>query len=117
MTLIYFPLPLYWGHHVSHVTWTMFSNKEIAKHYFVATDTPDSYQCVCGQVRKQAAKTGYGNLVSHVKTNHKDYEKQIQSKIRAGAGSILSFVDDKSRNIFNWIEWVVEGNHTVKTKV
>ena len=89
-----------------------YTNKEIARHYFVATSVPEMYQCVCGQLRKQAAKTGYGNLVSHVKTNHKDYKEQIQSKICAGAGSILSFVDDKSRNIFNWIEWVVEGNHS-----
>ena len=85
-----------------------YSNKQIAKHYFVATDFPETY----GQLRKQAAKTGYGNLVSHFKTNHKDYEEQIQSKIRAGAGSILSFVDNKSRNIFYWIELVVEGNHS-----
>ncbi len=77
------------------------SNKEIAKHYFVATEVPCTYQCVCGQVRKQAFKSGYGNLVSHVKTAHKDYEAQIQSKIIAGAGSIMAFVDDKSRNIFN----------------
>ena len=81
-------------------------------HYFVATEVPETYQCVCGQLRKQATKTGYGNLVSHVKTNHKDYEEQIQRKIHAGAGSILSFIDDKSRNIFSWIEWVVEGNHS-----
>ena len=89
-----------------------YSNKEIAKHYFVATDIPKIYQCVCHQLRKQTAKTGYGNLASHVKTNHKDYEEQIQSKIRAGAGSILSFIDDKSRSIFYWNEWVVEGNHS-----
>ena len=67
-----------------------YSNKEIAMHYFVTTEVPETYQCVCGQLRKQATKTGYGNLVSHVKTNHKDYEYQIQRKIRAGAGSILS---------------------------
>ena len=89
---------------------SLYSNKEIARHYFAPTDIPDTYQCVCGQVRKQAAKSGYGNLVSHVKTYHKDYEEQIQCKLRAGAGSILSFVDDKSRNIFCWIEWIVEGN-------
>ena len=40
-----------------------FTNKEIAKHYFVATEVPCTYQCVCGQVRKQAFKSGYGNLV------------------------------------------------------
>ena len=89
-----------------------YSNKEIAKHCLVATDVPETYQCVCGQLQKQAAKTGYGNLVSHVKTNHKGYREQIQSKICAGAGSILSFIDDKSRNIFYWIEWVVKGNHS-----
>ena len=32
-------------------------------HYFVATEVPETYHCVCGQLRKQATKTGYGNLV------------------------------------------------------
>ena len=53
-------------------------------HYFVATEVPETYQCVCGQLRKQATKTGYGNLVSHVKTNHKDYEEQIQMEYGNG---------------------------------
>lgn len=64
-------------------------------------------------------KKGYQNLISHVKLSHPEYlnifhEEQGKSQLEAPATSqkILKYlIDDESKNIFKWLEWIVMDEH------
>ena len=55
----------------------MASNKRICNYFFTKLD-PSTYECRCGKVRRQAAGTGYQNLMSHLRTSRKDCNKCVQ---------------------------------------
>ena len=59
------------------------------------------YKCKCGKVLKKAEKTGWSNLMQHIRSQHGDVKTD-------GAQSSLDFlICKKAENIFHWIEWVV----------
>ena len=58
----------------------MASNKSIYNYFYTKLD-PSTYKCRCGKVRKQAAGTGYENLVSNLWTSHKDARELFDSLI------------------------------------
>jgi hypothetical protein len=66
-----------------------------------------TYRCSCGRKRVQNPKTGYGNLVSHIKTEHKDWEEIMKAKDNKNPSA---FVNKKGSNIFKWLEWIVVAN-------
>ena len=85
----------------------MASNKSICNYFYTKLD-PLTYKCRCGKVRKQAAGTGYENLMSHLRTSHKLYNKCVQvSKEFPPA----FFVSATAQNYFGWLEWTIVGGN------
>jgi len=66
-----------------------------------------TYVCSCGRKRIQNPKTGYGNLLNHIKTDHQDWEDIMKAKNDKNPSI---FVNKKGANIFKWLEWIVTLN-------
>jgi len=66
-----------------------------------------TYLCSCGRKRVQNPKTGYGNLLNHIKSDHKDWEEIMKAKDTKNPSA---FVNKKGANIFKWLEWIVLTN-------
>ena len=83
------------------------SNKDVVHHYFTKGEG-DDFKCRCGRIRKQKPGSGYANLMNHVRSEHPTYERDMASQI-----SVISrtCVSRKALNIYNWITWVINGNH------
>lgn len=62
-----------------------------------------TYLCSCGRKRVQNPKTGYGNLLNHIKSDHKDWEEIMKAKDTKNPSA---FVNKKGANIFKWLEWI-----------
>ena len=78
------------------------SNKEVALFYFTRKPKTSEYTCKCGTQRK--CEAGYENLMTHIRTKHKNFEIEINSSRQ----SVLNvFIDPKAKNIFGWLEWVI----------
>uniref|UniRef100_H3H5T9 BED-type domain-containing protein n=1 Tax=Phytophthora ramorum TaxID=164328 RepID=H3H5T9_PHYRM len=90
----------------------MAKNADICRVLFAAL--PDYYfKCkYCGTVRRQLPSSGYGNLMSHLKDKHAEYEADYLAHASSHAGTLHSFgfVNDKIANIYHWMEWVVDRN-------
>ncbi|OWZ03916.1 hypothetical protein PHMEG_00024275 [Phytophthora megakarya] len=75
---------------------------------------PDNYfKCkYCSPVRRQQPSSGYGNLISHLRDKHPEYEADYVAYTGSLATSLHSFdfVSDKIANIYHWMEWVVDRN-------
>ncbi|KAL4175198.1 hypothetical protein KRP22_000169 [Phytophthora ramorum] len=86
----------------------MAKNADICRVLFAAL--PDYYfKCkYCGTVRRQLPSSGYGNLMSHLKDKHAEYEADYLAHASSHAGTLHSFgfVNDKIANIYHWMEWV-----------
>ncbi len=85
------------------------------------------WKCSCGTERKcNVRKSGYNNLMTHIKQQHPDYEEiyrsyqnEFPSREHSECGSVSvigsvscqttldCLIDSKSSNIFKWIEWIV----------
>ncbi|ETL77525.1 hypothetical protein L917_21534 [Phytophthora nicotianae] len=80
-----------------------FTPNQIACFYFKPYLTEDRdptglQACkVCGKTRKHAPKTRYTNLVSHVKSDHGNFEVEMEAASTAATGTLLS-----------WLEWIVK---------
>lgn len=75
------------------------------------------YTCkLCG-VERLKNKSGFTNLNSHLDDKHKNWKKVVeQTKSSKGVkGSMDKFlkrdVDDKYKNIYRWINWIIKGKH------
>uniref|UniRef100_H3H714 BED-type domain-containing protein n=1 Tax=Phytophthora ramorum TaxID=164328 RepID=H3H714_PHYRM len=90
----------------------MAKNADICRVLFAAL--PDYYfKCkYCGTVRRQLPSSGYGNLMSHLKDKHAEYEADYLAHASSHAETLHSFgfVNDKIANIYHWMEWVVDRN-------
>ncbi|OWY93265.1 hypothetical protein PHMEG_00037402, partial [Phytophthora megakarya] len=55
---------------------------------------------------------GYGNLISHLRDKHPEYETDYVAHASSLAANLQSFgfVSDKITNIYHWMEWVVDRN-------
>jgi hypothetical protein len=105
-------------------------NKKLCSLFFgkVPYDgSKDLWKCECGTIRKQNAKLGFSNLMSHIKQKHPNYMEVFQmthaaieegrSETKTNAATCtrpvskqatLDFVfDSHSNNIFKWLEWIV----------
>ncbi|ETN19092.1 hypothetical protein PPTG_04500 [Phytophthora nicotianae INRA-310] len=81
-----------------------FSPKQIASFFFKPYLTEDGdptglQVCkACGKTRKHAPKTGYTNLVSHVRTDHPRYEQEME--VLGGHESDLSRAEKEALRPF-----------------
>ena len=95
---------------------TMFSNQQIARFFFTAVldeqDEPiiGTFRCHCSTVRQQSPKTGYSNLIQHVKAQHPDYEDRMRAATTEGAGTLAPWVRQRSLTLFGWMQWTVKCN-------
>jgi hypothetical protein len=81
------------------------STKEIVK-FFFTEKTTGVWICRCSCERKQAAKTGYSNLMSHLRADHPDYEETFKN---AQTSNILTYfkASEKASRLYGWIDWVI----------
>ncbi|ETK75794.1 hypothetical protein L915_17641 [Phytophthora nicotianae] len=95
---------------------TKFSPKQITAFYFKPFLTeegdPTGLQIckACGKMRKHAPKTGYTNLVSHVRSEHSRFEAEMEAASTAATGTLLPWVRQKVSNRHAWLLWLVCGN-------
>jgi hypothetical protein len=81
--------------------------KDICSFYYkeIYTEQGARHQCLCGKVLKKN-RSGYTNLINHLKTAHPNYEREFLdiSKQRA----ITKYVpSSQGKNIFGWLDWVI----------
>ena len=77
-------------------------------------DDVDEMICRCGNVMKQP-KNGYSNYMAHIIGQHKqEWQEEVFSYLNSKKGQKLitefSSITSKARNIFKWLEWIVEDN-------
>lgn len=69
----------------------------------------------CDTTRKQTPGTGYSNLVSHLAAKHPDHAEVFAESHRPGSATLVhhGFIDERTMEIYKWIEWVVMRNHAL----
>jgi hypothetical protein len=83
------------------------SSKDIAAFYFVADDQDAKlYVCSCGTQRRKSG-TSYQNLITHVKDHHPHYKQEMYDARGNAAGSLMRFVDAKSKLMWKWMRFIV----------
>ncbi|ETI39296.1 hypothetical protein F443_15115 [Phytophthora nicotianae P1569] len=93
-----------------------FSPRQIAAFYFKPCldeggEATGYYACkTCAKRRKHALKSGYSNLVSHVRAAHPNDESDMRDASVAATGTLLPWVTQKDSNRYAWLRWVVTGN-------
>ena len=88
-----------------------------------ATKENDIHKHTCNECLKDIAQNlskGYSNLLTHVKTQHKDeYVEKIKARkegtVRGPLDAFVRKATDKARNIFGWIDWIVTENLPLNT--
>ncbi|POM73361.1 Hypothetical protein PHPALM_9801 [Phytophthora palmivora] len=76
-------------------TTNLFSPKQISRFFFSPAldeqDEPTGYQIckACGEYRKHIPRTGYTNLVSHVRNAHPNYEAEMRDASAAATGTLV----------------------------
>ncbi|GMF38020.1 unnamed protein product [Phytophthora fragariaefolia] len=88
-----------------------FTNIQVCDFFFKPVldhqDEPTSFfRCRCSKVREQDIKTGYTNLMSHVRAQHPNFAAEIANSGMAG-GTRIAFVHKKSQTVYSWIDWVI----------
>ncbi|KAF1773919.1 Zinc finger, BED-type [Phytophthora cactorum] len=93
----------------------MSNSRAISSFFF--TDCGDGqFSCKqCGKVRKQTPGTGYTNLISHLAAKHPGYTETYDESQRTHGRSLEAhgFVDQRTMEIFKWMEWIVTRNHAL----
>jgi len=95
---------------------TKYSSKEISATFFegiASSETSKSsnkFKCKCGVTRSQDLKKGYINLISHIKTNHPDWEEVMSSKKSFNKSQSL-FINQKASTYYSWLRWIILDCH------
>ncbi|POM80844.1 Hypothetical protein PHPALM_1266 [Phytophthora palmivora] len=93
-----------------------FTPKQVAAFYFKPLLAEDGeptglHACkACGKTRKHMPKTGYTNLVSHVRSDHPRFEAEMEVASTAATGTLLPWVRQKASNRYAWLLWIIKGN-------
>ncbi|DBA00928.1 TPA: hypothetical protein N0F65_006128 [Lagenidium giganteum] len=67
------------------------SSKQVSEFFFTQA-SPGLFKCkICGSERKQATKTGYSNLLSHLRLKHPAFQERYDDCIRRNDASLDSF--------------------------
>ena len=75
-------------------------------HYFICNLRESDIKC-------DWKRSGYHNLQNHLECGHIDYKDHIRKWKRGGKGPLDGYMitaTDKAKNIFAWINWIVEEN-------
>ncbi|KAG3154411.1 hypothetical protein PI126_g9639 [Phytophthora idaei] len=93
----------------------MSNSRAISSFFF--TDCGDGqFSCKqCDKVRKQTPGTGYTNIISHLAAKHPGYTETYDESQRTHGQSLEAhgFVDQRTMEIFKWMEWIVARNHAL----
>ncbi|KAE8969351.1 hypothetical protein PR003_g28662 [Phytophthora rubi] len=84
---------------------TPLSNKLVCRLLFTKKSKDEFVCSTCSKVCKSAH--GYTNLIAHLRSNHPTYLEDASQAARNRNALRLRVVDDETRNIFRWCEWVV----------
>ena len=83
-------------------------NRDIVKWFFKEKkDNPGVWVCQCSIERKQAEKTGYSNLMSHLRSDHKNYEQTYKNSLHNSNLDKFFSPSDKAIRIYGWIDWII----------
>ena len=96
---------------------TSFSTKEIINFYFPTTKNLSAsrtssvieFKCLWGRERKQNLGSGFSNLLNHVKSDHPEYNNEMNKKFKDGNTSMI--FSKKTWNVYSWLQWIIEGGH------
>lgn len=91
----------------------MNKQKETSMKFFnkiIEAENPrdDMWICKCKKILKQKNGSGYTNLFKHIMSNHINEITQIQN-----TPTLDSFVNKKHKNIFAWIEFIIDSNSPI----
>ncbi|RHY26879.1 hypothetical protein DYB32_007205 [Aphanomyces invadans] len=92
-------------------------SKDLVNFYYTQV-AKNSYKCkVCGLVRKKEPCAGYTNLLSHLESKHKDFRTDYVDDQSSQPGTLAGygFIDAKTKNVYEWVRYVVDGNHPFST--
>ncbi|KAK1931338.1 hypothetical protein P3T76_013094 [Phytophthora citrophthora] len=88
------------------------TSRQLAAFFFTPLE-PGIYRCsICELPCKQASRTGYTNLMSHLHSAHPTHPEEYAEFQRRNLTSLESFgfVDAVTSDIYDWLRWVVERN-------
>ncbi|KAF1785576.1 hypothetical protein GQ600_16930 [Phytophthora cactorum] len=64
------------------------------------------FRCRCWRVRQHVPRTGYSNLVSHVRNQHPTSKISALCSTRE-TGTLVPWIRRRSLNLFGWLRWTV----------
>lgn len=84
-------------------------NIEYVNFYFKPLKNDEErYKCKCGKLRKQAKKTGYTNLMDHIRTQHKDYVDVVKNQKQNGQLDLAGFTpSEAATQVFGWLDLIL----------
>lgn len=81
--------------------------KTLARKVFTLQEgTTDTFNCVCGSVRKQNVNSGYSNLLLHIHRHQADH-KRLQSNEAQVLSSTQSFFSKETIEIYSWLDLTI----------
>ena len=86
------------------------TGRKVAELFFnKVNDDTDMWQCRRGKKRKRSNKS-YENLLSHIRSAHKGYEKLMVGDLTQQQTQISSFFNsDVAQNYFGWFNYIING--------
>ncbi|KAG3116523.1 hypothetical protein PI124_g4857 [Phytophthora idaei] len=88
------------------------TSRQLAGFFFTPLE-PGLYRCnICEQTCKQAQRTGYTNLMSHLGSVHPTHGEEYEQFQRRNLTSleVFGFADETTTNMYDWLRWIVERN-------
>lgn len=84
-------------------------NIEYVNFYFKPLKNDEErYKCKCGKLRKQAKKTGYTNLMDHIRTQHKDYVDVVKNQKKNGQLDLAGFTpSEAATQVYGWLDLIL----------
>ncbi|ETN11293.1 hypothetical protein PPTG_22571 [Phytophthora nicotianae INRA-310] len=84
-----------------------YTNARIASFYY--TDVVDAFEetveglfrCRCGTLRRQGPRTGYSNLIQHVRSQHPDYA-DVMREADDGRGTLQAWIRQRARDVHGY---------------
>jgi len=81
--------------------------------FFITTIDSGRYKCnICGCERKQAPRSGFTNLASHLAANHSTYRDEYDELKRCSLTplEVFGFVDAAMSDLYDWMRLLVDRN-------
>ncbi|ETP20713.1 hypothetical protein F441_05619 [Phytophthora nicotianae CJ01A1] len=84
-----------------------YTNARIASFYYTAVvdafeETVEGlFRCRCGTLRRQGPRTGYSNLIQHVRSQHPDYA-DVMREADDGRGTLQAWIRQRARDVHGY---------------